>query len=198
VKSNVTNYKLAKHVDVIAKAAVQKTEVLISWKPPPVGWVRLNTDGSCKEGNRAGCGGLVRGSEGEWLGGFPKFVGSCSACIAELWGVLEGLRCIWNLGFHWVELHIDSQVVINMIKEDKMVSSTCWSIVCQIRRLLQYDWEIRIQHSYRKANRCADMLANMECDRGGALIFYESCPISLSSLYKVDIIGVATPRFIAL
>ncbi|MCI29347.1 hypothetical protein A2U01_0050556 [Trifolium medium] len=36
-----------------------------SWKPPPEGWVRLNMDGSCKEGNRAGCGGLVRGSEGE-------------------------------------------------------------------------------------------------------------------------------------
>jgi hypothetical protein len=58
-----------------------------------------------------------------------------------------------------------------MIKEDKMVISTCWSIVCQIRRLLQYDWEIYIQHSYREANRCADMLANMECDRGGALFF---------------------------
>jgi hypothetical protein len=84
VKSNVTNHKLAKHVDVIAKAVVQKIEVLISWKPRPEGWVRLNMDGSCKEGNRAGCGGLVRGSEGEWLGGLSKFVGSCSACIAEL------------------------------------------------------------------------------------------------------------------
>jgi hypothetical protein len=69
---------------VIAKAVVQKTEVLISCKLPLQGWVRLNTNGSCKEGNRVWCGGLVRGSEGEWLGGFSKFVGSCSACIAEL------------------------------------------------------------------------------------------------------------------
>jgi hypothetical protein len=54
---------------VIAKAVVQKTEVLISCKLPLQGWVRLNTNGSCKEGNRVLCGGLVRGSEGEWLGG---------------------------------------------------------------------------------------------------------------------------------
>jgi hypothetical protein len=85
-----------------------------------------------------------------------------------------------------------------MIKEDKMVSSTCWGIVCQIRRLLHYDWEVRIQYSYREVNHCADMLANMKCDRGGALIFYESCLTSLSSLYAADIVGVATPHFIVL
>jgi ribonuclease HI len=198
VKSNVTNYKLAKQVDVIAKAIVQKTEVIISWKPLPEVWVRLNTNGSCKEGNRVWCGGLVRGSEGEWLGGFSKFAGSCSACIAELWEVLEGLRCVWKIGFGLVELHIDSQVVTNMIKEDKMVSSTCWSIVCQIYRLLQFDWEICIQHSYHEANRCYDKLANIRCDHGGTLIWYESCLISFSSLYAADIVGVATSRFIAL
>ncbi|MCI04580.1 putative ribonuclease H protein [Trifolium medium] len=85
VMSNVTNYKLEKHVDVIANDVVHKVGMLISCNPPLEGWIRLNTDGSCKEGNRAGCGGLVRGSEGEWLGSFAKFVGSSSACVAEGW-----------------------------------------------------------------------------------------------------------------
>jgi hypothetical protein len=50
-------------------------------------------DLSSKDENKAGCGGLIRGSGGgEWLGGFSKFAGSCSAYIAELWGVFEGLK----------------------------------------------------------------------------------------------------------
>jgi hypothetical protein len=40
--------------------------------------VRLNTDGSSKDNAKAGCGGLIRGSDGEWLGGFSKFIGNCS------------------------------------------------------------------------------------------------------------------------
>jgi hypothetical protein len=38
----------------------------------------------------------------------------------------------------------------------------------------------------------------MGCDRGGALIFYESYPTPLSSLFEANIVGVATPSFIAL
>jgi hypothetical protein len=48
---------------------ITKTEVvLISWKPPPENWVCLNTDGSSKDENKAGCGGLIHRSGGEWLG----------------------------------------------------------------------------------------------------------------------------------
>jgi hypothetical protein len=35
---------------------------------------------------------VIRGNQGEWLGGFARCVGLCSAFMAELWGVVEGLR----------------------------------------------------------------------------------------------------------
>jgi hypothetical protein len=41
-----------------------------------------------------GCGGIVCGSQGEWIGGFAKCVGSCSAFVAEVWEVLVGLRYV--------------------------------------------------------------------------------------------------------
>ncbi|MCI88056.1 ribonuclease H protein, partial [Trifolium medium] len=69
------------------------------WKPPEENYVKLNTDGACKEGGRrAGCGGVIRGNQGEWLGDFVKGVGYCNAFVAELWGVLEGLRLAQRLG----------------------------------------------------------------------------------------------------
>jgi hypothetical protein len=81
---------------------------LIRWKPPKPLFVLLNTDGAVKENRIAGCGGVIRGDQGEWLGGFAKCVGLCSAFVAELWGVVEGLRYAYHLGFRQIELNIDS------------------------------------------------------------------------------------------
>ncbi|PNX77292.1 ribonuclease H [Trifolium pratense] len=60
---------------------------LLGGKPPPDGWVKLNTDGSCRDDGSIGCGGVIRGSAGEWLGGFSKFIGNGNAYVAELWGI---------------------------------------------------------------------------------------------------------------
>jgi hypothetical protein len=57
---------------------------------PPTGWVKINTDGA-RKGGRAGCGGTIWGSKGEWLGGFSKYVGMFSAYVTELWEVYESL-----------------------------------------------------------------------------------------------------------
>ncbi|KAK2417023.1 heat shock 70 kDa protein [Trifolium repens] len=81
--------------------AMQKERVLsyINWKPPRENFVKLNTDGACKERKRVGCGGVIRGNQGEWLRGFAKNVGNCSAFIAKLWGILEGLCLAHRMGF---------------------------------------------------------------------------------------------------
>ncbi|GAU31057.1 hypothetical protein TSUD_214930 [Trifolium subterraneum] len=49
-------------------------------------YVKLNVDGARKHLNIVGCGGLICGSQGEWLGGFAKGVGDCSAFVAEFHG----------------------------------------------------------------------------------------------------------------
>ncbi|MCI01433.1 hypothetical protein A2U01_0022458 [Trifolium medium] len=37
-----------------------------------MGWVKLNTDGVSKANAYAGCGGLIRGVDNEWLGASKK------------------------------------------------------------------------------------------------------------------------------
>ncbi|PNX90504.1 ribonuclease H, partial [Trifolium pratense] len=69
VMNAVRSYVVADRVLHIGKES-RKVEKLITWKPPPVGWVRLNTDGAHSEDGSIGCGGIIRGSDGEWLGGF--------------------------------------------------------------------------------------------------------------------------------
>ncbi|PNX67080.1 ethylene responsive transcription factor 1b, partial [Trifolium pratense] len=38
-----------------------------------------------------------------------------------------------------------------------------WSLCKKILRILQFDWEVKIRHTYREANLCADALANIGC-----------------------------------
>ncbi|GAU10806.1 hypothetical protein TSUD_425900, partial [Trifolium subterraneum] len=98
----------------------EKVVTLIRWIPPKASFVKLNTDGAYRKNQIAGCGGVIRGCHGEWLGGFARCVGLCSAFVAELWGVLEGLRCVQRLGFSNVELNIDSEVVVQVMRERRV------------------------------------------------------------------------------
>jgi ribonuclease HI len=115
-----------------------------------------NTDGASKSTGTASCGGIIRGSYGEWLGGFAKNLATCSAFVAELWGVLEGLQYDWRLGFRKVELMIDSKIVVNTLLRHNKSGHYGWSLCKQIRRLLLWEWEVKIHHSYPEANMCVD------------------------------------------
>ncbi|KAJ8432816.1 hypothetical protein Cgig2_026146 [Carnegiea gigantea] len=69
----------------------ERREALVGWEPPSVDWVALNTDGSSKHNpGLAGGGGVFRGRNGEWLGGFAENMGICSAVRVELRAVLRG------------------------------------------------------------------------------------------------------------
>ncbi|MCI09496.1 putative non-LTR retroelement reverse transcriptase [Trifolium medium] len=134
------------------------------------GWVCLNTDGSCKSGSRAVCGGLIRGE--------------------------VGLKLARYKGFCWVELHVDSLVVVHNLKNNSSVSSMGWWLLQQIRRLLLLDWEVKICHTYREANSCAGALANLGCDGGSSLHIYERPPAHVSLLLVADKSRVSFPRMI--
>ncbi|PNX66918.1 hypothetical protein L195_g063278, partial [Trifolium pratense] len=55
---------------------VEKTQrvVVIGWNAPKEDFIKLNTDEACKVNQMAGCGGVIRGSQGEWIRGYAKNV----------------------------------------------------------------------------------------------------------------------------
>lgn len=60
--------------------------------------MKMNTDGSPGQGTeRAVCGGIMRGHDAEFLGGFSYTIGSCGALEAELWGIYQGLKKAWEM-----------------------------------------------------------------------------------------------------
>jgi hypothetical protein len=136
VANHVKQYSQAELLQTVLHK-VNKTEVRISWKPPMEEWVKLNTDGAYKEGRVAGCGGVIRDSNGVWKGGFAKNLGICSAYVAELWGVLEGLKHARSLGFKRIELEVDSSVVRQVLLQPGCGRPLGGSLVMCIRRLME-------------------------------------------------------------
>jgi ribonuclease HI len=189
----VDHYRRA-DVNDITSSITRLGAVDIAWQSPEDGWICLNTDGASKSGEIAGCGGLLRNSHGQWINGFSRNLGRCSAYIAELWGVLEGLRLARASGISKLQVHVDSQVVVHTINNTKDGSFVGWRLIKEIRRMLELDWEVKVCHSYREANACADALANLGCNHGPELRTYEQCPASLSNLFLADIMGISTPR----
>jgi hypothetical protein len=63
----------------------------IKWSPPPLGWFKLNTDGSSL-GNpgMAGGGGVIRNHFGDWVGGFSRAIGFTTSVQAELRALKNG------------------------------------------------------------------------------------------------------------
>ncbi|XP_058727465.1 uncharacterized protein LOC131598912 [Vicia villosa] len=131
--------------------------IQVSGKAPKDSWVCLNVDGACR--NRIiSCGGAIRGSEGEWLSGFSKFIDHGDALMAELRGLLEGLNLARKLKFFKVEIRVDSIEVVEIIGR-KQTTSVGRSIVQEIWSLLDLDWELVLFHSYQEENRQAEALA---------------------------------------
>jgi ribonuclease HI len=196
IKKRVNDYLIACKVDGVIQPATRIIQQ-VGWLPPNDGWVVLNTDGAENSDHIFGCGGLIRGSTGIWLGGFSKGLGVCSIEVAELWGAWEGLKLAWNQGYRKVELRLDAMNVVKILNREKSVTNFSWSLCKRIWRLVELDWEVQIQHTYREGNKCADALAHMGSNLGSNVIFYESCPREIRSFVEDDAAGTSVPRLVS-
>lgn len=68
--------------------------------------------------------------------GFSKFVGNCSANVAEFWGVLEGLYLLKKLGYAQVEINVDSAIVVKVIEEGNVEMVDCVAILWRIMEVM--------------------------------------------------------------
>lgn len=81
---------------------------------PPSGVIALNVDGSHNSGGSA-CGRLLRNSLGQFLRGFHCNLGLATSVLAELWGLVLGLRLARCMGIASLRVELDSMVVVNMV-----------------------------------------------------------------------------------
>ena len=94
----------------------------------------------------------------------------------------------------WIKGYKD--VAIESLIEDVVTTSPYHNLVKQIRNMKSREWSCRLQHRWRKGNRCADWLAKeaIQLQLSGGLM--EEPPDGLRELLGADIIRVTTPRLV--
>ncbi|KAE8716707.1 hypothetical protein F3Y22_tig00110109pilonHSYRG00057 [Hibiscus syriacus] len=150
---------------------------------PPSGWIALNTDGAVSNSTSLGStAGLLRGSLGNWLGGFSKSLGITSPVHAEF----EGLKLAWSQGYEKVQCQVDSSDVFNMVSYANARSSPL-SLARSIASLRDRGWAIEYKLILRDANVAADIIAKSSLRQTPAQMFLDSAPSFLQNTLGNDI-----------
>ena len=78
--------------------------------------MKLNTDGAVF-GNpiQVGGGGVIRDSNGEWVAGFVRKLGSMSSILAELWALKDGLLLARQLDILNVNIELDADLIVHLL-----------------------------------------------------------------------------------
>ena len=80
--------------------------------------------------------------------------------MAELAAVRQGLEMAWAKGTKYLQLELDSKVVLTWLTNPCVNYLTnILPSICDCRNLLTLKWEVHVQHVYREANGCADAIA---------------------------------------
>ncbi|KAK2452886.1 TMV resistance protein N [Trifolium repens] len=90
--------------------------IFIGWKRHREGWIKLNCDGAHKDSlGLVVCGGLFRNSDGRWIKGYSRKIGTCDALSDEMWGMYLGMQLSWRQGFHHLQVESGSKSLVDMI-----------------------------------------------------------------------------------
>ncbi|KAL0013744.1 hypothetical protein SO802_000813 [Lithocarpus litseifolius] len=132
---------------------IYKTSKRIRWKKPPIGWKKLNTDGSVIGYMEwAECGGVFRDEHGNWVTGFTRHVGVTNSFAAELWGLRDGLMLCCSLNIPCLIFEIDAKVVVDVFQNSDYVNHIISRILDDCRQLMTIFQQVQVKHSYRQAN----------------------------------------------
>ncbi|OIT04953.1 hypothetical protein A4A49_51277 [Nicotiana attenuata] len=126
----------------------------IKWIPPKLNYYKLNTDKAASSvTHKAGIGGLICDSNGNWIIGFVGNLDTATTIHAELKVLFHGLKLANTYNLVLPEINIDASEVLTMLKNDNIVYT---NILVDCRYLLGQLHSATIAHTYREGNEVAD------------------------------------------
>ncbi|KAK7839899.1 putative ribonuclease h protein [Quercus suber] len=130
--------------------------------------------------------GLLRDSNGAWVQGFSRLIGSSSVLLAELWALRDEIAMALNLNIDKLIINVDASEVINLFSKPSNTNRLAQPIVNECRSMLQAFLEYRMQHCYRETNRVADLLANIGRCQEDSLVSYVNPPFVVMEALNYD------------
>jgi len=124
-----------------------------------VGWVKLNIDGVAQGSpGLAACGGIFRGSCGEYIGGFTAFLGIHTTLYVEIIGVILTIEHAQFSFFSKLWLENDYSLLCQSFSSTVVVS---WSLGNGWIMYMQFfsNIDFKVSHIFREGNHWTYKLA---------------------------------------
>jgi ribonuclease HI len=185
---------------LIGNCSKEKTRISIpiKWVSPPLGWFKLNTDGSSL-GNPglAGGGGVICNHVGEWVGGFSRAIGVTTSVQVELRALKDGLKLAIDLGIFNLEIEMDSLVAVELANSITTPNIFLNTIVTDCRSLMERFDLCSLKHIFREANGCADLLAKAGCAQSSDFLSFSNAPAYVLEVLAFDVSNATRFRLIS-
>ncbi|GMI72547.1 hypothetical protein like AT5G42905 [Hibiscus trionum] len=160
---------------------------VVKWQPPNPGRVKVNIDGAVRGAvKQASIGGVIRNDAGDWVFGFVRNIGACTALMAELWAAYDALIFVWERGFRSVDLKTDNKTMATILNMESSILSDN-ALVQRLRKLVLQQWDLSVRFIYREANMVADKLASLAQNRQGGCLVFDTPPPEVTQLITDDI-----------
>ncbi|KAJ1377582.1 Ribonuclease H domain [Sesbania bispinosa] len=176
-----------------ASDSVLSVPQIIGWSAPSENQVAVNTNGSVMDG-RAGFGGLLRTSTGNWIKGFCGYLGGKDILYAELLAILKGLQLCWSLQLRNIKAMSDSLLAIQLIKGHVPCTHHYATIIIVVKHMLSRDWSGKLVHVFREDNNTADILAKQGVIQSVPFVLLNDPPTDVLHSLQADALGVLFPR----
>ncbi|XP_045798089.1 uncharacterized protein LOC123892343 [Trifolium pratense] len=101
----------------------------------------------------------------------------------------HGLLLAWELNIKDLQCYSDSATAIKLITEPVDKWHHYAAIILTIKDIIARDWRVRISHTLREGNACADYLAKLGARNNEVLSIIASPPVGLNLLLLADASG---------
>ena len=164
-----------------------RTNIQVKWTKPPVGWLKLNTDGFAV-GNPgiAGGGGLIHNENGDWIMGLAKSLGITSGVIAKLWALKDGLTLASQLRIADICVELDAELIVLLLNNYSINNLMLELLLGDYRTLLKKFHSTNVQHISREANQCANALVKFGATLSSDFVNFVNPPPVVEDLLAFD------------
>ncbi|KAK5785852.1 hypothetical protein PVK06_040473 [Gossypium arboreum] len=121
----------------------------------------LNTNGAVHSvSSFSTAGGVIRDGKGKWILGYYRHLGKCTAAVAKLWVILDGLLLLQKQGYDEVIIQYDNLRNVISICDSKLEDSKS-SLIRRIQQILAFEEKWSLNYVPRESNQVVGALAKM-------------------------------------
>lgn len=162
------------------------------WSPPPLGWLKINSDSACSNGGST-LAFVVRDNIRDVIEMASKLSGHSFDFEAELAALAWAAEYVGRKELSNVYWSLDAADVVKEIlsKDDPRGWSSRYTLLHDRNLFARFDW--LINWNARPSNALADALAKLSLKNKCSFLFYAftSLPTELMSIFQVDKLGAS-------